>query len=116
MKDKSTIYDIAKKANVSTTTVYKVLHNKKGVSETRRQEILTLAKQLHYSSNTVAQALARKEIKIGIIAEVFNPEFGNDIISGVKFSLNELKDHKVTGYFGRLENSLNKDRVSDRSI
>lgn len=39
--EKVTIYDIARQAGVSTTTVHKALHGQKGVSDAKRQEIFT---------------------------------------------------------------------------
>lgn len=108
---KTTIYDIAMKAKVSTTTVHKALHNQKGVSEEKRQEILALAQDMNYMRNIAAQSLARKEIHIGIIAEVYNQEFGSSIIKGVQFALDQLKDYKLMGHYGRLENSLSRPRV-----
>ena len=37
--EKVTIYDIARQAGVSTTTVHKALHGQKGVSDAKRQGI-----------------------------------------------------------------------------
>ena len=109
--EKVTIYDIARQAGVSTTTVHKALHGQKGVSDAKRQEILLLAQNMNYARNTAAQNLARKELRIGVVAEVCNREFGSSIINGIKFALDQLKDSKLTGYFGHLENSLSRPRV-----
>lgn len=98
--EKVTIYDIARQAGVSTTTVHKALHGQKGVSDAKRQEILLLAQNMNYARNTAAQNLARKELRIGVVAEVCNREFGSSIINGIKFALDQLKDSKLTGYFG----------------
>lgn len=109
--NKVTIYDIAARANVSTTTVHKALHNQRGVSEEKRKEILAIAQELNYSRNPIAQSLARKELHIGIVAEVYNQEFGSDIIEGIQFALRQMADYKIIGHFGRLENSLSRPRV-----
>lgn len=108
---KTTISDIAIKAGVSTTTVHKALHNQKGVSEKKRKEIIRLAHDMHYIRNVAAQSLARKELHIGIVTEVCNQEFGSSIIRGIQFALNQLKDYKLIGHFGRLENSLSRPRI-----
>ena len=50
--EKVTIYDIARQAGVSTTTVHKALHGQKGVSDAKRQEILLLAQNMNYARNT----------------------------------------------------------------
>lgn len=109
--DKVTIQDIAVKAGVSTTTVHKALHNQKGVGEQKRKEIMKLAHEMHYIRNVAAQSLARKELHIGIVTEVCNQEFGSSIIKGIQFALEQLKDYRLTGHFGRLENSLSRPRV-----
>lgn len=109
--NKTTIYDIAARAKVSTTTVHKALHNQRGVSEEKRQEILSIAQELNYSRNPIAQSLARKELHIGIVAEVHNEEFGKEIIEGIQFALQQLSDYKIIGRFSRLENSLSRPRV-----
>ena len=44
--EKVTIYDIARQAGVSTTTVHKAIPGQKGVSDAKRQEILLLARKL----------------------------------------------------------------------
>lgn len=108
---KTTIRDIAEQANVSTTTVYKALHNMKGVSDRKRQEILELAQNMKYTCNTAAQSLARKEIHIGIITEVYNKEFSQYVIDGINHALESLEDFKLIGHFGKFENSMNRPRV-----
>jgi len=51
------IKDIAKKANVSTGTVDRVLHNRGRVSEDVKQRVLAIAKELNYEPNIFARAL-----------------------------------------------------------
>lgn len=51
------IKDIAKKANVSTGTVDRVLHNRGRVSEEVRQNVLKIARELNYEPNLHARAL-----------------------------------------------------------
>ncbi len=108
---KATIYDIAAKANVSTTTVHKVLHNRKGVGEKMRKRILAIAKELNYTRNSVAHILSRKELRIGVVVEVHNREFGQYITDGMYHAIEQLRDRKVIGHFGRLESSLGRARV-----
>ena len=50
MAKKITLQDIAKTANVTVATVHKALHNKKGVSPEKREEILALARSMNYYS------------------------------------------------------------------
>ncbi len=54
------IKDIAKKAGVSTGTVDRVLHGRGRVSETVKDRVLKIAKELNYKPNYLAQALVSK--------------------------------------------------------
>ena len=110
MKKNVTIYDIAKKAGVSTTTVYKAVHNLKGVSLVRKKEILEIAEKMNYKSNTIAQTLARKEIKIGVVFEIDNP-FTALMLKGVKFTLTQLQNFKVSGVFSETGIRVDKAHI-----
>lgn len=57
MNEKITIYDIAKKAGVSTKTVSKVINNKDGVGEETRKKVLEIVEQLGYHPNIFARSL-----------------------------------------------------------
>jgi len=73
-----TIKDIAKLANVSITTVSRVINNKtEGVSEETRNRILQLVKELGYQPNAIARGLVTKKTKtVGlIIPDISNPFF-----------------------------------------
>ncbi|ABY95668.1 MULTISPECIES: LacI family DNA-binding transcriptional regulator [Thermoanaerobacter] len=83
-----TIKDIAKLANVSITTVSRVINNKtEGVSEETRNRILQLVKELGYQPNAIARGLVTKKTKtVGlIIPDISNPFFP-DIARGVEDS------------------------------
>ena len=63
-----TIKDLAQMANTSTATVSRVLSNKPGVAEDKRQSILRLAEQVGYRPNRTAQNLAlKKSYIIGLV-------------------------------------------------
>lgn len=72
---KLTIKDIAKMANVSTTTVSLVLNNRSHrVSQAKQDEILAIAKKYNYHANLAARSLATSENHIlGLIL----PDLGN---------------------------------------
>lgn len=56
------IKDIAEKANVSTGTVDRVLHNRGRVAEEVRQRVLQIAEELKYTPNIIARALVTSKI------------------------------------------------------
>jgi DNA-binding LacI/PurR family transcriptional regulator len=53
-----TIYDVAKMAEVSPATVSRVLNNHAYVNEEKRQKVLAIIEQLHFTPNPVARNLA----------------------------------------------------------
>lgn len=56
--DKLTIYDIAKLAGVSTTTVSRVINNNGYVSKEKRELVLQVIEEKKYKPNAVAQSLS----------------------------------------------------------
>ncbi|MCD7035309.1 LacI family transcriptional regulator [Metabacillus sp. GX 13764] len=64
----TTIYDVAKKAGVSSTTVSKALNNYPDVSEKTKNIILTVAAEMGYLPNSHAQSLTTKKTwSIGVM-------------------------------------------------
>jgi LacI family transcriptional regulator len=67
-QNKITIHDIARKAGVSAGTVDRVIHNRPGVSDRTRKEILKFIRLLDYQPDILARALAsKKSIRIAAI-------------------------------------------------
>ncbi|MBO1265928.1 LacI family DNA-binding transcriptional regulator [Proteiniclasticum sp. SCR006] len=63
-----TIYDIAKKAGCSSSTVSKALNNSSTISKKRKEEIIAIAKLMGYVPNSNARQLATKNSwSIGIL-------------------------------------------------
>ena len=63
-----TIYDIARIAGVSASTVSRVVNNKPGIKEETRKQILALLEQYDYSPNETARGLVNKASRmIGIL-------------------------------------------------
>ncbi|WP_297990703.1 LacI family DNA-binding transcriptional regulator [Anoxybacillus sp.] len=74
---KVTIYDVAKAAGVSISTVSRVVNNTGRISEKTRKKVLKVMEALHYQPSMVASALTGKCTRtIGlIIPDVANPFF-----------------------------------------
>lgn len=69
-----TIYDIAKEANVSASTVSRVINNKPGIKAETRQKVQRLLKKYNYMPNETARGLVNQSSKIiGIlVADIRN--------------------------------------------
>lgn len=81
-----TIKDIARKADVSITTVSRVLNNKsKGVGEETRKKILKIVEEENYIPNAVAKGLVTKKTNIIglVIPDITNPYYP-EIAKGVE--------------------------------
>ena len=74
---KVTIKDIAKEADVSVTTVSRVINNKPDVGDDTRAKILKIIDEMDYNPNSVARGLVmQKTHTIGlIIPDISNPFF-----------------------------------------
>lgn len=65
-----TIYDIAKLAGVSPSSVSRVINNKPGVNEANRQRVQEILREYNYSPNEAARGLVMQSSKIiGILME-----------------------------------------------
>lgn len=55
-----TIYEIARLAGVSATTVSRVINNNRGVSKKRKERVVEVVKRFNYEPDLLAQCLGRK--------------------------------------------------------
>ncbi|WP_408011295.1 LacI family DNA-binding transcriptional regulator [Pseudalkalibacillus sp. A8] len=88
-----TIKDIAKKANVSITTVSRVLNHKtEGIGQATRKKVLDIIEELDYRPNTIARSMITKQTNtIGlIIPDIRNPFFP-ELVRGVEDIANQSK-------------------------
>jgi DNA-binding LacI/PurR family transcriptional regulator len=72
---KPTIYDVAREAGVSTTTVSKIMNNTGRISAKTRQNVLTIMKELNFQPNVLASAMKGKSTYsiAFLIPDVDNP-------------------------------------------
>ncbi len=82
---KTSIKDIAKSLDISTTTVSKALNNKPGVSHEMRMKVLKKAKELGYVVNSLARGMkTSKTFTVGVlISDIKNPYF-SEVISSIE--------------------------------
>lgn len=74
-----TIYDIAKKANVSAMTVSRVINKSGKISDATKKKVEAVIKELNYIPNNSARNLITKKTKILslMITDISNPFFTN---------------------------------------
>ena len=70
-----TIYDLAREAGVSPTTVSRVLNNSARVKKEKRDRVMELVEKYRFIPNAVAQGLSKSNTKtIGVLlSDVRNP-------------------------------------------
>lgn len=74
-----TIYDIAREAGVSASTVSRILTNSAGVKPEKRQRVMELVEKYHFRPNAMAKGLSESRSKlIGMLCpDVCNPYFSS---------------------------------------
>nr|WP_237398342.1 MULTISPECIES: ribose operon transcriptional repressor RbsR [unclassified Gilliamella] len=83
--------DVAKYANVSTSTVSHVINNDRYVSPTIREKVELAIKQLNYAPSAIARSLkSNKTYTIGMLVTASNNPFYSEVVQGVERSCYEL--------------------------
>ena len=81
---------VAKKANVSASTVSRVLNNSGYASETTREKVLAVVKELGYRQNIVARTLRKKTSNsIGLIVPDISNEFYSILAKSIESILQQ---------------------------
>lgn len=112
MSDKNiTIYDIAEEAQVSPSTVSRVLTGSANVSRVKKDKIEKLISKYNFQPNALARSLIKKETKtIGfILPDITNPFFSTVFLEAEKQALN-------MGYTMILCNSMNDNILNVTNI
>ncbi|MDO4269458.1 MAG: LacI family DNA-binding transcriptional regulator [Eubacteriales bacterium] len=87
----TTITDIAKAAKVSTATVSRVLNFPETVSPARRERVMRVIEELHYTPNALARELVTKSTKIiGLLLPDITNTFSPTVINSF---LQEMNKH-----------------------
>ncbi len=87
----TTIKDIAKLAGVSHTTVYRALNDKPRISQPTKERIISIARELNYQPNVLAQSLVSGRTKtLGlVITTIVNP-FYPELARGIEDTARSL--------------------------
>ncbi|MCC5930158.1 MAG: LacI family DNA-binding transcriptional regulator [Cyclobacteriaceae bacterium] len=85
MAQKVTIYDIAKALDLTPATVSRALNDSYEISESTKEKVRALARQLNYQPNRMASGLRSKRNKmIGILVPNIAYHFNSSAIAGIE--------------------------------
>ena len=88
MSDKITIYDIAKKLNITAATVSRALNNNPKIKESTRELVIETAALMNYKQNKLALALkSGRSNNIGVIVPRIDSNFFASVIRGIEEEL-----------------------------
>lgn len=84
-KERSTIHDIAKKLDITASTVSRALKDHPRISEATKKAVLKAAEKLNYQPNHIAAALRNGRSKIiGVIVPTADRSFFASVVRGVE--------------------------------
>ena len=114
-----TIYDIAQEADVSIATVSRAFNGHPRVSETTRERVFAVAKELGYEPHASAQSLARKNTRlISAVVPVMTSAFFMEVLRGIQDRLDEshydlvvYASRTLGGVGGQLARALQRGRA-----
>jgi LacI family transcriptional regulator len=91
-KEKTTIHDIAKKLNITASTVSRALNDNPRISEATKKAVQKAAQKLNYHPNQIAAALRNgKSNVIGIIVPTVDRSFFSSVVRGIEEIANQAK-------------------------
>ncbi|WP_353128541.1 LacI family DNA-binding transcriptional regulator [Parapedobacter pyrenivorans] len=93
----SGVKEIARRANVSIATVDRVIHNRKGVSETTRQKINEIIKEIGFQPNILASRLASKKVNrfAFLIPNAKETDYWKASLDGIERAFQEIKQYGI---------------------
>ncbi|WP_432408836.1 LacI family DNA-binding transcriptional regulator [Wukongibacter sp. M2B1] len=103
-----TIKDVAKKANVSISTVSRVINDSKPVSDEIKQRVLRIIEETGYTPNPVARSLVMKRSQlIGIIVPDISNFFIGEVLNGIE-EIGKMYDYDILlcNTYGELNQEL----------
>ena len=84
LKERVTIYEVAKAAGVSLATVSRVINNSGTVKDDTKEKVMSIIKKLGYKPSGLAQALAtNKTTNIGVIIPSANYVYIANMLNGI---------------------------------
>src|SRR6188768_2704915 len=91
-KERATIHDIAKKLNITASTVSRALNDHPRISETTKKTVQKTAQKIGYQPNNIAAALRNGKSNIlGIIVPTADRSFFSSVVRGIEEIANTAK-------------------------
>ena len=91
-KEKTTIHDIAKKLNITASTVSRALNDNPRISDATKKAVQKAAQKLNYQPNQIAAALRNgKSNVIGVIVPTVDRSFFSSVVRGIEEIANQAK-------------------------
>lgn len=107
-KNPTTLSDIAKRLNISVSTVSRALHDHPAINADTKKQVIKLARALNYQPNLLAiNLLARKTNTIGIIVPEITSYFFSSVINGIQDLVNNAGYHLM---ISQTEESFEKEK------
>ncbi len=93
---KNGIKEVAKKANVSTATVSRVLNGSELVTEETKRRVLAVIDELNYMPHAIGRALVTRQTNlIGVILPDVHSEFFSELIRGIDKAARQHNYHII---------------------
>jgi len=106
----ATIYEVARKAGVSISTVSRVLNDSCPVHEDKRRRVEMAAESLSYTPNPAARSLLKRETGgLGVLLPFVGGEFFSELLNGIDRAAQEK------GYFLLISTSHRDEREMRRA-
>lgn len=103
MKEKITIYTLAKELGMSPSMVSRAFNPNARIAEDKRNLVLKKAQERGFSPNNMASRLSMKSIKIGVLSKCIFAPVSERLHSGILRAYEKLKDYKIEKKYVFLE-------------
>ncbi len=108
MKKDINIYDIAKTAGVSITTVSRAINSPNMLKPSTREKIFNIIRDMEYTPNALAQGLVLKSTKtIGVIIANINNPFYGEMVKAIETTASNAG---YTIILGNSDNDIDKEK------
>jgi LacI family transcriptional regulator len=98
-KKELTIYDLAKRLNISAATVSRALSDHPAVSKKTKRKVGEIAEEMGYRKNSFASDLRKqKTYTIGVIVHELNSHFITSVLSGIEKVAAEAQYNIIIGH------------------